>query len=265
MTANEDRILREVGALAAEQQRFEGEEALLRDYCEGRLSPAEVEKLEQRAVEDSEFQQRFEAYRPLGVSARAGIADVLVRLQQDEAAASVRERASVGSGLAQWRAWLERLRWYSLPAAAAVALLIWWLLPVGPDGGPALPAYDISARGGIRQVRGEAEQEIAKLAAGSELELTLRPSTAVEGKLAVAVFVVTPEGSQPVAAHAQLAASGAARLIIARSAFGDLSGIVRLRVVIGRPERLQSAAELASASATAGPGWRRLELRVDLL
>jgi len=144
--------------------------------------------------------------------------------------------------------------------------------PAGqPDFAP-LPAYELVARGGVKHTRGPSEPPAAgplRLVPGSEIDLTLRPSTRVEGPLAVRAFVVQEATTRPWAAPVDVAPTGAMRLHgPVDKLFAGFEGALELRLVVGRAEALGSvdaAQKKALGAESAGPGWQVLRVAVELV
>ncbi|MCU0681123.1 MAG: hypothetical protein MUF34_02465 [Polyangiaceae bacterium] len=161
--------------------------------------------------------------------------------------------------------------------SAAAALLLVLRSPERPEVATfadlaPLPAYDLSVRGGLKQTRGVEEptaQRPLRLAPSSELDLTLRPATRVEGPLALRTFVVQQGKVQPWAAPVEIAPTGALRVHgAAAKLLPGLEGVVELRLVVGRAEVLGEGSDLqakAMAPSGSGPGWQTLRYNVELV
>jgi hypothetical protein len=129
--------------------------------------------------------------------------------------------------------------------ALAVAL---WMRPT-PQG-PALPAYSIEARGGIKDARGGAPDEAAtarttapaqRLNLDSQLVVALRPETAVSGDVAARAFIVHGGDTTEVAPRVQVAPTGAIELRFHGSELiGSRHGEASLRVIVGRPAAVRT-------------------------
>ena len=101
----------------------------------------------------------------------------------------------------------NRRRWIAavVPLAAAASLV--FVLRGRSDSSrewPALPAYEVSARGGIKEYRhgGPESTDSAgatarpeRVSRNSELVVTCRPQTAVEGPLAARAFLIQQDGA----------------------------------------------------------------------
>jgi hypothetical protein len=175
---------------------------------------------------------------------------------------------------------------FALPVAAAAGLLLVFQTRSDPDGrlGP-LPAYDVEARGGLKELRGAepgapgtpgAIARPARVNLDSELVVGCRPATGVEGPVAARAFVVRDGGAGPVAEVApqvQTAASGALEIRLRPfagvAAAVDPAGPVRwtLRIAVGRPGNVAKLAVFdAAATAPAdGPALRWLTVPLDLV
>ncbi len=157
-----------------------------------------------------------------------------------------------------------------LTAAAAL-----WALVLRPAGRPefaALPSYELVARGGLKQTRGAGDPADAgplRLSVGSELDLTLRPATRVEGPLGLRAFVLQGGEVRPWPAPVEIAPTGALRVHgPADQLLAGLKGPVELRLVVGRVEALgdgDDARQKALSIAGVGPGWQTLNYKVELV
>ena len=136
---------------------------------------------------------------PLSASERSDI--VAAILSAPTATRTTREISGVTSLAAARR---RRSRWVAIaaPVAVAAGLALGLGLPARRNPAfPALPAYDVSALGGLKEVRGggsvptpSATAPTERVARDTELTIGLRPATAVDGALAVRAFLVAGVG-----------------------------------------------------------------------
>ncbi|MES1205863.1 MAG: hypothetical protein ABUS79_07995 [Pseudomonadota bacterium] len=163
-------------------------------------------------------------------------------------------------------------------ALAAAAALTLWMRPT--DQGPALPAYSVTASGGVADVRGARPDPtlpdnhtapIERIRAESELRVTCRPDSATEGPVAARAFFVQGTTVEEVRPTVEIADTGAVDLRLRGS---DLVGRHRgpgsLRVVVGRPDAVRSidprsaAAERPEGFASASDQrWLTVPLDID--
>jgi hypothetical protein len=146
-----------------------------------------------------------------------------------------------------------------------------WLRPLPPD--PALPPYAITASGGVREQRGTAAPTgrdataaaLQRVRPESELVVTLRPESAVEGSVAARAFLVQGAEVTDVPAPTRVAPSGAVELRLrGADLVGQRRGPAVLNVLVGRPRAVAAATPRALESVTSSPGVRVLTVPVDL-
>jgi len=164
-----------------------------------------------------------------------------------------------------------------LALAAAAALMLWMRPTAEPE---ALPAYSVTASGGVAEVRGGAADSTLpdgqttpteRLRAASELRVTCRPDVALEGPVAARAFFVQGTTIEEVKPRIQVAATGAVELRLPGSELtGRYQGQGALRVVIGRPDTLRTidprtaAFDAAAGAPVAANGSDRRWLTVPL-
>jgi hypothetical protein len=174
---------------------------------------------------------------------------------------------------------------FALPAAAAAGLVLASRVWLDPSGGlPPLPSYEVSARGGIKEVRqgerlsgaAEATAHPERVGLQTELVVGCRPATAVDGPVAARAFVFREgaAGSAAEVAHqAQTAGSGALEIRVRPfagvAATVDAAAPVRwtLRIAVGRPTDVAklAASDAAARAPADGPGIRWLTVPLDLV
>jgi hypothetical protein len=162
--------------------------------------------------------------------------------------------------------------------AAGIALVLAVPSRRGPAFAP-LPPYDVSALGGLKEVRGGAPVPTVgataaaeRVARDTELTIRLRPATAVDGALAVRAFLVGNAGganvgtsTQELGASIELAPSGAAEIHVRPGAAAP-AGRATVRVLVGRPDDVRAATAADATGAPAdGDGRRWLTVPVDVL
>ncbi len=197
-----------------------------------------------------------DAYAPLSAADRAGIADRILRAPQ--AAAPVDSPVIPIASRRPARRWVLAAVVGPLAAAAALVLLI---RPFSGEQTGPLPAYDISASGGIREMRGaepaagQAPGSIAapqRLRPDSRLVVVARPDVAVDGPIAVGVFLSQAGRTEEIRPQIQIAPSGAVEIrASAADVFAGRTGHWDLVVLIGR-------------SKPSEPTARRLTVPVDI-
>jgi len=150
--------------------------------------------------------------------------------------------------------------------AAALAL---WARPASQD--LVLPPYTVAASGGMREDRGatrppsadETTAPLQRVRPDSELVVTLRPATTVDGTVEARAFLVQGTDVSEVRALTQIAPSGAVELRLRGADIaGERHGHALLRILVGRPGSIAPASP-AIERGTSGPGRRVLTVPVD--
>ena len=180
------------------------------------------------------------------------------------------------------RVWLA----IALPVAAAAGLVLVarpWL----DSGGslPALPTYEVSARGGMKELRqGEPESPGAagatarpeRVGPQTEIVVGCRPATAVEGPVAARAFVFRDGeagSAAEIVTQVQTAPTGAleirVRPLAGVAAVAGQAAPARwtLRVAVGRPDHVAklAASDAAAGTPADGPAVRWLTVPLDLV
>ena len=160
-----------------------------------------------------------------------------------------------------------------LAVAAGLALVLGLPSRHSPAFSP-LPAYDVSALGGLKEVRGGgpvpapgATAPTERVARDTELTIRLRPATAVDGALAVRAFLIAEVGAstQELVANVDLAPSGAAEIHV-RPGVSAPAGRATVRVLVGRPDDVRAATPAdATGSPTDGGARRWLTVPIDVM
>lgn len=166
-----------------------------------------------------------------------------------------------------WRQRLGGWRWAAAVTATvgALALAAVFLWPTAVLRDP-LPPYGVELRGGQRTFRGPETETVEPphLASGAQLEILLRPETAVTPPVATQVFWATGEHIRPVLLPAEVTAKGT---VLLRGTVGDglpsTPGEHTLWVVIGRPGEEVTSVEVAAranrvADVPTNPAWQLL-------
>ena len=210
--------------------------------------------------------------------------------ERDEIAAAVlatgAPHAAAVTPLAQRRS--RRRVWLAiaLPVAAAAALVLVarpWLDSSGSL--PPLPMYEVSARGGMKELR-QGERDSAGAAGATarpervgpqtEIVVGCRPATAVEGPVAARAFVFrdgAAGSAAEIVTQVQTAPTGAleirVRPLAGVAAVADPAAPARwtLRVAVGRPDHVArlAASDAASGTPADGRAVRWLTVPLDLV
>jgi hypothetical protein len=285
---NDDDLLQALGELARERERDAmGRPDLWTRLANGDLSAGELGDLEARAASDPPLALSLRAYRPLSDEARERIVDALGASLSKPGSPPADSAPPAGSAppgasspppvskVVSLDARRRLVRTASPVVAAVVALAALWAIVVRPPAEPAfepLPAYEIVARGGLKDTRGTEDSAPAKplrLSPQSTLDLTLRPATKVEGQLAAHAFVVQNGDVRPISAAIEIAPTGALRLRgVAGEMLSGARGPAELRVVVGRAEAIGAAdgpRQKAAAPEGRGRGWQTLRYAIEVV
>jgi hypothetical protein len=237
----DDDLLSQLGAFVREEERRR--DPLLDKLVEGRATPEEVATLEQRAAGNPEAEAELERHRPIGEAVKQR---VVARAQ-----AELRPQATVVP--------LRRRMTWAAPTAALLAAAAAWMLMVRSPAIEALPGYSLEASGGVDTTRGEHHAERLVLAPDSRLELRLRPSNDIAGKVELRALLRGPNGSEPITLTPQVSPQGAMRVrVLAGEAFGARTGDHELLLITCRAEACDDAVKAAGNGTTEGPGYHIL-------
>jgi hypothetical protein len=227
---NEDRLLRELGHLAKEEDG--AERARLDERWDrlaaGTLTAEEDAELLALAETSPEAREAYEAFRPLGPGFQARVVEKIAKERRGRLL-PFRPAVRIGG-------WLTA-------AAAAVLVVFFW-----PPSAP-LPGYQIaSVSGGSSEMRGELAGDFAP---GDPVEVRLRPETATRESLEAQLFLVQGDELRELEAQSEFFPGGSVEI---KSSLGsDLQpGIWTLWAVVGRPGDLPDPAELRSQGGRSG-------------
>lgn len=234
---NDDRLLREMGLLAREEER--AEKARLDERWDrlaaGTLTAEEEAELRALAETSPEAREAWEAFRPLGPEFQARVAEKI--------AAELRKR---GKGRILPFPPAARIGGWVTAAAAAAAVLFVVLRPSGP-----LPDYRIaSVTGGTSAMRGEQPEEpVREFAPGDPIAVVLQPATASRpGFLRTRIFLLRNRDLRPLDTGKEVHRDGAVKLTATIDP--DLPpGAWTLWAVAGRLGHLPDPDELLSLAA----------------
>jgi hypothetical protein len=227
----------------------------------GELSAEEEAELRALAAGSEEGRQAYEAFRPLGPDFQARMVRELRALQAGGAAAAPPVVSDVSDASAAvdaaapapareeprsrvlpfWRRLPAASDWLVAAAAAAAGVILMVNVFARP---PALPMYGaLELEGGIERMRGGSAPATLLLAPGSSFKLTVRPNTAVQGKLAARAFLERGGELRPWdLPEPVIPESGVVKIEGTMGREIDLgAGLWTLWVVVGRPGKLPDA------------------------
>jgi hypothetical protein len=219
-----------------------------------------------------------DAFTPLSADERGEIAAILLARPAGAAKiADAKPSADTGAGivsLTDARRWRRRVLTWVLPLAAAAGLAL-ALGPLSRDVTPLppLPAYEVTAQGGLKTVRGgpvEPTREGAtprpeRIALDTELIVHARPAIAVDGPVSVRAFAIRDGTAHELPAQVELAPSGAAEVRVRPGAGLVKPGPATLRILIGRVADVRDAKPIDAALASVDASGRRwLTVPIDL-
>jgi len=200
----------------------------------GSLARAQAE----RAVGEPDVD---ELLRPFDAATQARMAARLLPLVQPEASSGGATTA-VAPTAAQRRPRRARPRrglLVAAPALAAAVVLLWF---VRPRSDVSLPAYALELRGGQLVERGAAADAVLRVGRDDVVSAVLRPARAVNGAVAVRVFIDGNALPDRPAHSVETSADGAVRVSGMGPALAAIApGRHRLQFAVGRPGSLPDA------------------------
>jgi hypothetical protein len=167
----DDRLLRDLGALAREQdeaERARWDERWDR-LAAGTLTPEEEAELKAFAEASPEAREAYEAFRPLGAGFQARVVSA-INAERDRDAPPPHPLPFFRRVVRRAEVWVG--------AAAAVAAGVYFAVP--PAVLPPLPGYELASLVVPSDYRGSGSHTASP---GSPVTLTVRPQTAVTGKV----------------------------------------------------------------------------------
>lgn len=237
-----DRLLRALGDLArsetkAEEARFDERWDRL---AAGTLTAEEEAELKALAESSPEYQEAYEAFRPLGAEFQARVVSKIKRRRRviPFPLPPVSPRAKI---------------WVGLAAAAAAAVFF----RVPPPAMPPLPGYESSVSGGVQASRGGTPGPVNGLQVfvpGSPLTITATPATSVQNVEArVFLSSLARPGFLPWEPEPPLEITNQGTVRLQGTLGQDIQlspGDWRIWIVVGRKGRLPSGKELQAELRT---------------
>ena len=223
----------------------------------------------------------FEGFASLSTEERGEIAAMLLARPTGTAriaSAEPNAGAQAGSGadivsLTDARRWRRRVLTVVLPLSAAAGLVL-ALGPLSRDATtlPPLPVYEVTAQGGLKDVRGGPVEPVGngaaprpeRIALDTELTVHVRPAIAVEGPVSVRAFAIREGTAHELTAQVELAPSGAAAVRVRPGAAIVKPGRATLGILIGRVADVRATTPHDAVQPSVDPSGRRRWLIVPL-
>ena len=254
---SEDRLLRELGHLAKEEEG--ADKARLDERWDrlaaGTLTAEEEAELLALAETSPEAREAYEAFRPLGADFQARVVEAAAAElpKPKPSPLPFRPAARIGG-------WVT--------AAAAMAACLFVLLR-SPASMPALPIYTAELRGGVKMFRGEEPDPVKGqpvFVSSSIEELVSQPQNPIDGRELDARGFLTPQTGKtkltPWNPQIRIADNGA---VLLKGPLGEeiqhSPGAWTAWVVVARKGKIPSASELQSellAGRTQHSDWQAL-------
>jgi hypothetical protein len=251
--------------------------------AEGKLSPAEEAELRALAERGEAHPLAYEAFRPLDegeqdalVAAAMGALDERTPPQSSKPprdpdppapSPATGDAPSGGGKVVALRPRRRGLLALAAPLAAAAGLLLFLRM-----GGPApVPGYAVVIEGGRSEQRAAPAANAADrpilLGPEERIRVLLRPDTELDGPVAARVYFAGPRGVVPVAVPVEPGPHGALLVPELRAEVLGDAPAGELIFVVGRPDALPAAAEVARRAAAhddgkAGDRFRLLRIQV---
>jgi hypothetical protein len=247
---NEDRLLRELGHLAKEEERAEKSRLDERwdRLAAGTLTTEEEAELLALAETSPEAREAYEAFRPLGPEFQARMVEkIAAELPKPKPKPKKKESRD-------WLRWFRRPAgriggWVTAAAAAAAVIVRVLWPPLGP-----IPDYQMGdVTGGSSEMRGEQAEDFAP---GDSIEVVLHPETEARlGRLEARLFLLRGRELRRLETRNTFDPGGAVKM--AADLDPDLQpGEWTLWAVVGRPGDLPDPAELPALAGRDGARQR---------
>ncbi|HET9227381.1 MAG TPA: hypothetical protein VFR31_11990 [Thermoanaerobaculia bacterium] len=222
---SEDRILRELGRLAREEE--EAESARLDERWDrlaaGTLTADEEAELRALAETSPGAREAWEAFRPLGPDFQARMVEQIAAELPKKEGKVLPFRPAVRIG-----------GWIAAAAAAVLAVVL--LRPA-----PPLPDYEVAVSGGTSEMRsGPAETFLP----GDSVEVVLRPQTETSGSLEARLYLLHGDDLRLLETRSEVADPGGSFKIKGTLDPDLRPGTWTLWAVVGRPGDLPDPKEL---------------------
>jgi len=250
-------LLHRLGRAAREREERE-HDPLLDALVAGEATPAQRAELEASAAADTDRARDVALHTPLDDALKARILSQALAT----AAATQGRSSDPGKRTAPPRR-LHTVTAGAALAAAAALLLMFWRTP-GPE---ALPAYSLSAHGGLEDVRGAAQREVVRVEPETRLELVMRPEGDVQGEVELRVLERMAGEVRVLDADVQRSPAGTLRIVeSARQLFGERLGRRALSLIACRPalcDEAERAVRRGPSSSEGAATVREIEISYE--
>ncbi len=258
---SDGRLLQDLAQMAKEDRRAELDQLDERwdRLSQGTLSADEEAELRALAEGSDELRDAYDAFRPLDADFRERVLNAVLEPEADESPEPpakilpFRRRTTTIAGF--------------LAAAAALSLVV---VRLGGPGGAPLPQYHLALEGGVSEIRSE-ESEVSDrdFAAGSRLDLKLRPQVDVSGPVEARFFVARDDELRVWDVSAKISSNGVVHVagVLGRD-FELEPGEWTLWAAVGRsgalPDRERLQALLAASDLPIADDWslHKTQIRV---
>ncbi|NUO47758.1 MAG: hypothetical protein HOV80_02755 [Polyangiaceae bacterium] len=240
---DKETLEQQVGLLAREEASDAWSDPAWESMARGELSDAEVAALLERAGDDAP--EALAVFTPLGAGFERSVVDALVGgaeagRENDGVPPAAEEPPPAVARLSEER----RKRRRSLLSiggglAVAAAVMLFVVTRSETNGAAGLPDYEMSLRGGSKDVRGDEPATSTALRPGDLVSVQLRPVSRTKGPLAVQVFLVTSSSALRLEAKIDTAEGGFVRAEAKLPEAIEGDGPAEIAVVVGRPAAVE--------------------------
>lgn len=256
-----DPLLEQVAAVARDEDSDLWSEAAWEAMARGELSDEEVAALLARA-DEAGFPEAAEVFKPLGQRSEDRILSAID---------SAREQRRAPDGVVEL-AVVERKREASRlftilgGFAAAAALVLFVVFRPAPTA-DELPGYELSIRGGTKEVRGVDDAERVRLHPGDTFIVSLRPAARTDEELGMQAYLLIAERAIPLDATVESSEGGFLRARVVLSPDVRPSNDAEIAVLVGRPSALEgesSREDLVRFADAGTPDVRVVRVKVEI-
>jgi hypothetical protein len=256
-----DPLLDQVAEIARDEESDLWSDAAWEAMARGELSDEEIAALLARA-DEAGFPEAAEVFKPLGQRSEDRILSAID---------SAREQRRLPDGVVEL-AVVERKREASRlftilgGLAAAAALVLFVVFRPAPTAGE-LPGYELSIRGGTKEVRGVDDADRVRLHPGDTFVVSLRPVARTDEELGMQAYLLTAERALLLDATIESSEGGFLRARVVLPPDVRPSTEAEIAVLVGRPSALEgepSREDLVRLADAGAPDVRVVRVRVEI-